>query len=56
MSILEDAGYRIPRPGWPGRRRAIAIAALQVVGMFIVAAAALVACSGAIVVAWAMRP
>lgn len=24
MIGLEEFGYRIPRPGWPGRRRAIA--------------------------------
>lgn len=30
-TLLEDAGVGVPRPGWPGRRRAIARAWLRLV-------------------------
>lgn len=53
MSILADAGYEIPRRGWPGRRRAIARVVLHVVVMFVIACLLLFGFLGCVLLVWA---
>lgn len=56
FDLLEDAGYVVPRPGWPGRRLAILRILLAVTfqAVFLLAfVAALVAC---VLLVWASMP
>lgn len=54
MIRLEEFGLRaIPRRGWPGRRRAIAVLTLQVLGALVAGAAFLLAVQAFIVLIWA---
>lgn len=54
---LAEAGidFGIPRPGWPGRGLAIAIAAAKVAGLLVFLLLGLAACQGAILLVWAMQ-
>lgn len=55
MSLLEDAGFAIPRRGWPGRNRAIATAWLTVIAqaLLLVVFMALMGYSIVLAFAWA---
>lgn len=50
VSLLEDAQYPLPRPGWPGRRRAIARAWLALTVQAVLFLLSMAAIFGAVLI------